>query len=110
MSSGLILFIDQTNNNILMSVKWITGNQCEDLRTGVMCSVVLVLVRVNLNELKPSNCVFGKTAGDEGMEEFLKLLHVKGIFSCLWSQKKKSDCSFIQSRRGWVLHFNAFLT
>jgi len=47
-----------TSNNTLKSILNVTGSQCKDLRTGVMCSYFLVLLV--LYELQLSYGRFGK--------------------------------------------------
>ena len=69
-----------TSNNTLKSILNLTGSQCKDLRTGVICSYVLVLLSV-LYELTLSYGLFGKAseesitiihpARDESMNKFL---------------------------------------
>ncbi len=57
-------------------------SQCKDLRTGVMCSDVLFLVRMSvLDELQRSNALLCKEiitiihpAGDKAMNTFLQIL------------------------------------
>ncbi len=73
------------------SILNITGSQCKDLRTGVMCSYFLVLVIFSgsnpgssvLDELQLSNGLLGKAgeetitiihpAGDKGTNKFLQV-------------------------------------
>ncbi len=70
------------------SILNVTGSQCKDLRTGVICSDLLVLVRIPgnsvLDELQLSNGLLWKAgeetittihpAGDKGMNKFLQVL------------------------------------
>ena len=58
------LLIYQQQQQHLKSILWVTGSQCKDVRTGVMCSVFLVLqnsVSSALKDLKLSNRFFWKT-------------------------------------------------
>jgi len=75
-----------TSNNTLKSILNVTGSQCKDLRTGVMCSYFLVLLRIPTValEVQLSYGLFGKAseeaitiiypAGDESMHNFLLVL------------------------------------
>ncbi len=75
------------SKSTLKSILNVTGSQCKDLRTGVMCSYFLVLVRILaavLDELQMSNGLLWKAgeetstiihpAGDKGMNKFLQVL------------------------------------
>ncbi len=65
-----------------MIYKQVKVSQCKDLRTGVMWSDVLVVVRMSvLDELQRSNALLWKEtiiiihpAGDKGMNTFLQIL------------------------------------
>ena len=73
-------YLYTSNNTLNLSILNLTGSQCKDLRTGVICSYVLVLLSV-LYKLQLSYGVFGKAseesitiihpAGDESMHKFL---------------------------------------
>ncbi len=75
------------STSTLKSILNVTGSQCQDLRTSVMCSDFLVLVRIGssvLDELQLSNGLLWKAdeetitiihpAGYKGMNKFLQIL------------------------------------
>ncbi len=73
------------SKSTLKSILNVTGSQCKDLRTGVICSDVLVLVRILAAVFWMScSCLLWKAgeetitiihpAGDKGMNKFIQIL------------------------------------
>ncbi len=82
------------SKSTLKSILNVTGSQCKDLRTGVICSDFLVLVRILVAAFWMScSCLLWKAgeetvtiihpAGDKGMNKFLQILTgIKTSHSC----------------------------